>query len=79
MSRKPLYKVGDTVSFNTKSRNGSSVTVTGEIHVVDESGTFFQTKEPSYDIYAPDVIGGGEVSALYKHIPESWVFPPKGE
>ena len=41
--------------------------IEGEVWQVDAYGTFFQTKEPSYDIFSP------KKNMLYKHMEESCV------
>ena len=48
MIGKPKFKLGDWVAFNWQGE-----TIEGEVLVVDSYGTFFQTKEPSYDIFSP--------------------------
>ena len=62
MIGKPKFKLGDLVAFNCQGE-----TIEGEIWVVDAYGTFFQTKEPSYDIFSP------KKNMLYKHLEESCV------
>jgi hypothetical protein len=62
MIGKPKFKLGDWVAFNLQGE-----TIEGEIWVVDAYGTFFQTKEPSYDIFSP------KKNMLYKHMEESRV------
>jgi hypothetical protein len=66
MIGKPKFKLGDWVAFNLQGE-----TIEGEIWVVDAYGTFFQTKEPSYDIFSP------KKNMLYKHIEESLVSKVK--
>lgn len=46
MIGKPKFKVSDWVSFDWRGEK-----IEGEIWVIDAYGTFFQTKEPSYDIF----------------------------
>ena len=62
MIGKPKFKVSDWVSFDWRGEK-----IEGEIWVVDAYGTFFQTKEPSYDIFSP------KKNMLYKHMEESCV------
>ena len=62
MIGKPKFKLGDWVKFEW---NGEIIE--GEILVVDAYGTFFQTKEPSYDIYSQ------KKNMVYKHMEESRV------
>lgn len=62
--KKPAFKRGDMVEFAWES----AVKV-GEVHIMDENGTFEQCEEPSYDIRVPD-------EGLYKHVPESCVRMP---
>ena len=61
----PKFKRNDAVRFEI---NGEIKT--GWVYIVDRYGTFFQTKEPSYDIMVEDADG----PCLYKHIPESEVL-----
>lgn len=60
MLGKPKYKLGNWVKFEWQGE-----TIEGEIWVVDKYETFFQTKEPSYDIFSP------KKNMLYKHLEES--------
>lgn len=46
MLGKPKYKLGDWVKFEWQGE-----TIEGEIWQVDAYGTFFQTKEPSYEFF----------------------------
>ena len=62
MKGKPIFKLGEFVQFEWRGE-----TIVGEVWVVDAYGTFFQTKEPSYDIFSK------EKNMLYKHIEESLV------
>lgn len=62
MIGKPKFKKADWVKFEWKCE-----VIEGEIWQVDAYGTFFQTKEPSYDIFSP------KKNMLYKHIEESCV------
>ena len=62
MIGKPKFKLGDWVAFNLQGE-----TIEGEIWVVDAYVTFFQTKEPSYDIFSP------KKNMIYKHMEESYV------
>ena len=61
----PKYKRNDKVSFKA----GNNV-ISGIIEIVDAYGTFFQRKEPSYDILGEE--NGRQ--CLYKHIPESFII-----
>ncbi len=80
---KPLYKCGDTVSFDFGfSGSDKTVRLTGKVCIVDAYGTFEQNEEPSYDVEAPYLDENMELStktALYKHLRESFIIPPKGE
>lgn len=62
MLGKQKYKLGDWVEFTFRGE-----TIQGEIIVVDAYGTFFQTKEPSYDIFSK------KHNMIYKHCEESMV------
>ena len=62
MLGKPKFKLGDWVKFELQG-----VIIEGEVWQVDAYGTFFQTKEPSYDIFYP------KKNMLYKHMEESCV------
>ena len=62
MIGKPKFKKADWVKFELKGE-----VIEGEIWQVDAYGTFFQTKEPSYDIFS------SKKNMLYKHIEESCV------
>ena len=66
MIGKPKFKLGDLVQFEWQGES-----IDGEVWVVDAYGTFFQTKEPSYDIFSK------EKNMLYKHIEESLVSKVK--
>lgn len=66
MKGKPKFKVNDWVSFNWKGKE-----IEGEVWVVDAYGTFFQTKEPSYDVFSP------KENMLYKHMEESCLTKKK--
>lgn len=68
MLGKPKYEFGDWVEFTFRGE-----TIQGKIIVVDAYGTFFQTKEPSYDIFSP------KKNMLYKHLEESFVKKIKYE
>lgn len=68
MLGKPKFKLGDWVEFTFCGE-----TIEGEIWVVDKYGTYFQTKEPSYDIFSP------KKNMLYKHLEESCVKKIKYE
>jgi DNA-directed RNA polymerase subunit E'/Rpb7 len=62
MIGKPKFKKADWVKFELKGE-----IIEGEVWQVDAYGTFFQTKEPSYDIFSP------KKNMLYKHMEESCV------
>lgn len=62
MLGKPKFKLADWVKFEWQGE-----TIEGEIWVVDKYGTYFQTKEPSYDVFSP------KKNMLYKHLEESCV------
>lgn len=66
MIGKPKFKKADWVKFEWKGE-----IIEGEVWQVDAYGTFFQTKEPSYDIFSP------KKNMLYKHIEESLVSKVK--
>lgn len=55
----PKFKVGDKVKFILEGE-----TVVGKVAIVDRYGTFMQTEEPSYDIFAE---WKGQ-KTLFKHI-----------
>ena len=59
---KPKFKKADWVKFEWMGE-----VIEGEVWQVDAYGTFFQTKEPSYDIFSP------KKNMLYKHLEESCV------
>lgn len=65
----PKYKRGDKVNFRWK-QNDETIEKCGEVYIVDVFGTFFQTKEASYDIMVTE----GENKILYKHIPETLCY-----
>jgi DNA-directed RNA polymerase subunit E'/Rpb7 len=62
MIGKPKFKKAEWVKFEWRGE-----IIEGEIWQVDAYGTFFQTKEPSYDIFSP------KKNMLYKHMEESCV------
>lgn len=64
MIGKPLFRLNDLVEFIFGEKN-----LVGTIAVVDAYGTFFQSEEPSYDIFVQ------EENMLYKHVQESLVKP----
>lgn len=66
MIGKPKFKVSDWVSFNWEGKE-----IEGEVWIVDAYGTFFQTKEPSYDVFSP------KECMLYKHMEESCLTKKK--
>lgn len=69
---KPMYSVGDQVSFSMKLDGKTIETFDGTIEIVDGFGAweFFNPREPSYDIMVENWRDGGE-PALVKHIRES--------
>jgi hypothetical protein len=71
MIGKPIYKIGDKVSFWFKEGD-EKVTLEGEVYIVDAYGTFEQNEEPSYDIMVEKSHFRDE-PCLYKHIRERFV------
>ena len=69
---KPMYSVGDRVSFKFKFRDGNVETFDGNIAIVDSFGAWEidNHREPSYDVVVCNWRGSGE-PALVKHIRES--------
>lgn len=69
---KPMYSVGDRVSFEFKFRDGNVETFDGVIEIVDRFGAWEidNPREPSYDIMVENWKDSGE-PALVKHIRES--------
>ena len=76
---KPMYSVGDRVSFKFKFRDGNVETFDGTIEtfdgtieIVDRFGAWEidNPREPSYDILVCNWRGSGEMM-LVKHIRES--------
>lgn len=57
---KAKFKKGDQVRFVCFGKE-----IRGKVGIVDEMGTFFQTEEPSYDIWVNNENGG---RCLYKHV-----------
>lgn len=62
MLGKPKYNYEDVVQFETNG--GVKV---GRVEIIDEYGTFFNTKDVSYDI----LVKNDFENCLYKHITES--------
>jgi hypothetical protein len=60
----PKYAYGDMVSFEI-----DGTTKVGKIYIIDAYGTFFDDSDVSYDI----MVDEGEMSCLYKHLPERYV------
>ena len=70
---KPMYSVGDRVSFQmTIDENENVETFDGNIAIVDSFGAWEidNPREPSYDILVCNWRGSGEMM-LVKHIRES--------
>ena len=67
---KPMYSVGDRVSFELKFIDGNIETFDGVVEIVDKYGTWEDPSEPSYDIMVSDWYGSGE-PMFCKHINES--------
>ena len=69
---KPMYSVGDRVSFKFKFRDGNVETFNGNIAIVDSFGAWEidTTREPSYDVLVCNWRGSGNMM-LVKHIRES--------
>ena len=69
---KPMYSVGDRVSFKFKFRDGNVETFNGNIAIVDSFGAWEldNPKEPSYDVLVCNWRGSGNMM-LVKHIRES--------
>lgn len=68
---KPMYSVGDLVSFQM-TIDGNVETFDGTIEIVDRFGAWeiFDPREPSYDIMVEDW-RGSEETMFVKHIRES--------
>lgn len=66
---RPKYKRGDMVLF-TISSDSEEFECYGRVRIVDECGSFVQTREASYDVEGPDYRDSAR-KMLYKHIPES--------
>ena len=68
---KPMYSVGDRVSFRMTA-NGNVETFDGTIEIVDRFGAWEidNPREPSYDILVCNWRGSGEMM-LVKHVRES--------
>ena len=69
---KPMYSVGDRVSFKFKFRDGNVETFDGTIEIVDRFGAWEidNPREPSYDILVCNWRGSGNMM-LVKHVRES--------
>ena len=69
---KPMYSVGDRVSFKFKFRDGNVETFDGNIAIVDSFGAWEidNPREPSYDVLVCNWRGSGNMM-LVKHIRES--------
>lgn len=70
---KPMYSVGDRVSFQmTIDENENAETFDGNIAIVDSFGAWEidNPKEPSYDILVCNWRGSGDMM-LVKHVRES--------
>lgn len=72
---KPMYSVGDRVSFEFKFRDGNIETFDGTIEIVDRFGAWEidNPREPSYDILVCNWRGSGEMM-LVKHVRESKIL-----
>lgn len=77
---KPMYSVGDRVSFELKFRNGNVETFDGTIEIVDRFGAceIDNPREPSYDILVCNWRGSGEMM-LVKHVRESKITKKESE
>ncbi len=71
---KPMYSVGDQVSFSIKLEGKTVEAFDGTIEIVDRFGAWEidNPREPSYDIMVENWRGRGE-PALVKHIRESQI------
>lgn len=69
---KPIYSVGDQVSFQMKLDGKNVETFDGTVAIVDGFGAWeiYDPREPSYDIMVENWRDSGE-PALVKHIRES--------
>lgn len=67
---KVTFKVGDRVKFNCFGKE-----IRGKVGIIDARGTFFQTEEPSYDIWVNNENGG---RCLYKHVRQRDVRKDEG-
>ena len=69
---KPMYSVGDQVSFTMKLDGETVETFDGTVAIVDGFGAWeiYNPREPSYDIMVENWRDCGE-PALVKHIRES--------
>lgn len=68
MIGEPKFNYKDRVYFHIEGEDNKLKKVYGEIYIIDKYGTFFDDSDVSYDVYVP------EHDALYKHIPEKWLF-----
>lgn len=69
MLGKPKYDYGDIVSFKIKTLEGNEVTLMGEVYIIDEYGTFWDSSDVSYDI----MVSEGDypqLPCLFKHFRE---------
>ena len=75
---KPMYSVGDQVSFPMKLDGKTVETFDGTIEIVDRFGAWEidNPREPSYDIMVENWRDTGE-PALVKHIRESVIAKKK--
>lgn len=71
---KPMYSVGDQVSFSIKLEGKTVEAFDGTIEIVDRFGAWEidNPREPSYDIMVENWRGRGE-PAFVKHIRESQI------
>ena len=69
---KPMYSVGEQVSFSMKLDGETIETFDGTIEIVDRFGAWEidNPREPSYDILVCNWRGSGEMM-LVKHVRES--------
>lgn len=69
---KPMYSVGDRVSFSMKLDGKTIETFDGTIEIIDRFGAWeiFDPREPSYDILVDNWRNSGE-QMFVKHVRES--------
>ena len=69
---RPMYSVGDRVSFEFKFRDGNVETFDGNIEIVDSFGAWEieNPREPSYDVLVCNWRGSGKMM-LVKHVREA--------